>query len=540
MLKLRTQLIAILLIVGLVPVLVVGWVSLQTSQAELQEAYYSHLETAAQSRANHIETFLEENKDAVVSIGAGIGESGLFSLDKNSEEYVKLKNRIGVRLIGSKHKEYQELFLLDLNGIVVFSTDESQEGVDKSQDDYFINGKEETYIKDAYFSGASGKESIAISSPLKDESENLVGIVVARIETTSLNEITSDRTGLRETGEIYMINKESYMITPSRFREDTFLTQKVDTINVESCFLHKVLSKEEIIENHKEVSVFQDYRGVNVLGTYVYIPEMDWCLLAEIDEAEAMAGINETKFKIFLMTGLFAIFALFVAFIYANMLSKPIKKLTADVNEITKGKLDIQLPKSKIFEIQKLTDSLNRILASLKLAILKTGSSGKDFGLGGAVEAKEKAEGELKVKEKETQDILDAVPAWIFYKDRENRFLRVNKAFANVMKLPREKLEGKSCFELYPKAQAEAFWKDDKEVIASGKSKLGIIEPMDSPTGKIWVKTDKILYRDDKGEVIGIIGFSVDISEQKKLEEKLKVGVKKVARKKVNKSVGKK
>lgn len=44
------------------------------------------------------------------------------------------------------------------------------------------------------------------------------------------------------------------------------------------------------------------------------------------------------------------------------------------IDKITKGKLDIQLEESRIFEIQSLTDSLDRILASLKLAVLKVGT----------------------------------------------------------------------------------------------------------------------------------------------------------------------
>jgi hypothetical protein len=63
------------------------------------------------------------------------------------------------------------------------------------------------------------------------------------------------------------------------------------------------------------------------------------------------------------------------------------------------------------------------------------------------------------------------------------------------------------------------YWEDDKEVITSGKPKLGIIEPIDTATGTRWVQTDKIPYRDKEGRIIGIIGFAVDITERKQAEE---------------------
>lgn len=117
--------------------------------------------------------------------------------------------------------------------------------------------------------------------------------------------------------------------------------------------------------------------------------------------------------------------------------------------------------------------------------------------------------------------LLDNIPAWVFYKDTENRFIRVNKTFADVMGIPAEQLEGKNLLEIFPKEQAEAFWKDDLEVIESGTSKNKIIELMHSPKGNVWVQTDKIPYRDEQGNITGLIGFALDITERKKVEESL-------------------
>jgi PAS domain S-box-containing protein len=119
------------------------------------------------------------------------------------------------------------------------------------------------------------------------------------------------------------------------------------------------------------------------------------------------------------------------------------------------------------------------------------------------------------------QTIFDSVPAWIFYKDRENRFLRVNRAFAESMGMPREQLEGRSMFDLYPREQAEAYGRDDQQVIASGTPKTNIVEPVRIKNDVRWVQTDKVPYRDPQGAMIGVIGFSVDITERKRAEETL-------------------
>lgn len=124
--------------------------------------------------------------------------------------------------------------------------------------------------------------------------------------------------------------------------------------------------------------------------------------------------------------------------------------------------------------------------------------------------------------QEELRIILDSVPAWVFYKDADNNFLRVNRAFCDVMGMSREELEGRSCFDLYPREQAEAFWRDDKEVMSSGAPKRNIVEPMDSKSGKRWVQTDKMPCRDAKGNTIGVIAFCLDITARKNAEDALR------------------
>ena len=113
----------------------------------------------------------------------------------------------------------------------------------------------------------------------------------------------------------------------------------------------------------------------------------------------------------------------------------------------------------------------------------------------------------------ELQTIIDSVPAMIFYKDTGNRFLKVNRAFCELMGIQKEKLEGKSLFDIFPEKEANAYSKDDLEVISTGKAKTGIVESMHTKNGDLWIKTDKIPCRDPAGEIIGIIGFAVDITQ---------------------------
>ena len=122
--------------------------------------------------------------------------------------------------------------------------------------------------------------------------------------------------------------------------------------------------------------------------------------------------------------------------------------------------------------------------------------------------------------------IVDSSPAMIFYKDRENRFLRVNRAFADSMGTTKEQLEGRSLFDVFPREQAEAFWRDDLEVLATGRPKLGVVEPMRTASGERWLQTDKVASRDAQGNLTGIIGFAVDITERQAADREREIAVK--------------
>jgi PAS domain S-box-containing protein len=139
------------------------------------------------------------------------------------------------------------------------------------------------------------------------------------------------------------------------------------------------------------------------------------------------------------------------------------------------------------------------------------------------IEALKQENAELKNRLAEYQTIFDSMPIMFWYKDTENRNVRVNRAAAELERSSVEAIEGKSAYDLYPHDQAAAYHKDDLEVIQAGKPKLNIIEKHSSPvTGELmWVQTGKVPYRDKEGQVVGVIAFAVDITEQKRAEQAL-------------------
>ncbi len=120
--------------------------------------------------------------------------------------------------------------------------------------------------------------------------------------------------------------------------------------------------------------------------------------------------------------------------------------------------------------------------------------------------------------------LMDTLPDYIYFKDRDSRFIRTNRSHAALLRLkdPAD-ARGKDDFDFFPEVLARDYYSDEQEIIQSGKPLIAKEEQVPLPTGGLaWLSTTKVAMRDPDGRVTGIVGVSRDITEQKKAEEALK------------------
>jgi PAS domain S-box-containing protein len=116
--------------------------------------------------------------------------------------------------------------------------------------------------------------------------------------------------------------------------------------------------------------------------------------------------------------------------------------------------------------------------------------------------------------------VFDRAPLLVWYKDDKNNVLRANDPAAATVGLTPDEIVGRSTYDLYPE-EAEAYYRDDLEVIRSGQPKLGIIEPLETTEGKRWVQTDKIPWYSPSGKAGGVVVFVSDITDRIRTQEEL-------------------
>ncbi|MBW8034596.1 MAG: PAS domain S-box protein [Planctomycetes bacterium] len=135
-----------------------------------------------------------------------------------------------------------------------------------------------------------------------------------------------------------------------------------------------------------------------------------------------------------------------------------------------------------------------------------------------------RTEEELKESSVMLQMVMDNIPQFIFWKDRNSIYLGCNQNFARVAGYDTaEEIVGKTDYDMaWKKEEADFFRTCDERVMRSGKEEFHIIEPQLQADGtNAWLDTNKVPLRDSEGNVVGILGSYEDITVRKRAEEAL-------------------
>lgn len=405
-------------------------------------------------------------------------------------------------------EEFERLCVLNLEGIVISSTDYSFVGKDASSRDFFLKAKNEEVI---FFVEEEGEIKIFFSGPMIWDDE-LIGVGITVVKKSFLQELVFDTPFLGETGEIMLgTDKDGgTLFFERKFQEETTLIgEEIDNL------LLLALNKEK-----SPVGEFVDYRGKTVLASTRFVDLAELGLVVKIDEQEIIGPLREDLIKsmIIIFVILMVIIVLFSFFI-SKVVRTPLKRITRDVDSITKGNLDIQLSKSNLDEFQNIVDSLNRVLASLKLAVLRTGSLKSEFGIGEFIKSDEEIV-------KFLDSIVENAPGVVYRCKNDDAWtmLFINDQIETISGYPKEDFINNN-----KRTYSSIIHPDDRpsieEIINKATKEDNHFSAeyrlVDSKGNTKWVlEQGRVIFGDDES-IKWIDGAIIDITSKKKFEEKL-------------------
>jgi PAS domain S-box-containing protein len=132
-----------------------------------------------------------------------------------------------------------------------------------------------------------------------------------------------------------------------------------------------------------------------------------------------------------------------------------------------------------------------------------------------------RAQEALQASEERLQAILDNSTAVVYLKDLEGRYLLVNRLFERLFNVSREKMIGKTDFDLWSRDLATAFRENDQQVLRTGQP-LQVEEHAPHADGLHTYLSNKFLLRDAEGRAVALCGISADISDRIQAEAELR------------------
>ena len=118
--------------------------------------------------------------------------------------------------------------------------------------------------------------------------------------------------------------------------------------------------------------------------------------------------------------------------------------------------------------------------------------------------------------------LMDTTPDYIYFKDRESRFLRASLSLVRQFGFEDEsRVVGKTDYDFFPREQARRKREDEQDIMRTGR----MLKEEEKETGidlpDTWVYSIKLPLKDIDGEIVGTFGISRDVTEMKGKEERI-------------------
>jgi two-component system sensor histidine kinase ChiS len=249
---------------------------------------------------------------------------------------------------------FDEISLLTLNGVVDLSTSKSEKGKFKLNEAYFINGLNSTYVKNFYISVSSREPTMTVATPIRDADGVVLGVMSGNIRLDRLSNLITERSGLGNTGETIIVNKNHLLVTESRFESGLAFKKTIYTVGVTEC-----------LSGNSGIKEYPDYRDVPIIGLFIWMPDHESCLITKIDISEAYEPLDKLYITLFSMGLIILIFSLFISYFISRFLTKSMNVLVAGTEQWAKGNLGHNIEISSNDEIALLSKAFNDASAEM-------------------------------------------------------------------------------------------------------------------------------------------------------------------------------
>ena len=369
--SIKRKLLIFALCISLIPILVITTLFYLSARGSLEKQINQKMIVVAESKALHIEAFLKTISGRAIDFCSDgyirdkldiINQKVLLEQDAVVDLSSHLKNNKM-----PLDPDIASITVLNTTGTVVASTIKSIIGNDFSNHEEFVHivskNKKEVFTHRPHFQQYLNHNTMEVAAPVTSmESGQTIGIIINAYNQEIINDITSNREGMGNSGEIVIGLKEEgtiQFINTLKYTPDTATTLKI-SLNDEAAEPMRLA-----LEGKYGTIIGHDYRDVNVIAAYRYIPSIGWGLVAKMDKAEAFGPLTVLRNIAIVLGGVSSIAVILVGISFSISTSRPINRLTAAAKKISNGNYDYSVEIDRHDEIGALAVSFNNMTSKL-------------------------------------------------------------------------------------------------------------------------------------------------------------------------------
>ena len=518
--SIKNYIIFILILFTLLPFIALKIIAYPRIQADLKTVIMDNLEIVGEKQAVLVSTWMRERMKDVLVFADNPYMADSVNLTKEDKEYGETLRYLEMVVV---EYGYMGAFVCNEKGLVTIATIEESVGRDLSKKDYFKRALQgsafatsivpsEIPLVNELDDKEVGLPTMIVSTPLKNENDEIIGVVGLRVHVGTLSNMMHSQK-FAKTGETYLVNKDGYMLSESRFTENL---KKTGVVKIRSALELKLIDPETGKLTHgvarcvtgkdgSDSVGYTDYSGITVLGVWRWLPEYNWGVVTEIDRREVYGvAYNLNSLGWVLLFGI-ACPIVFFAYFVGKRLSDPIVDLTEATEKMAAGDLTQRVKIEREDELGILAKSFNTM-----------------------AETVDKKTKEIEGSEKAYRELFDALKAGIYQCEPgvEGKFTWVNHACAEIFGYESpEAMEGTKVKDIYvdqgdrkrlvERLEKEGAWKDFTSYCVKKDGE------------KFYTERTSNMVKDEKGKPVRIEGVIRDISERKKKEDDIQKKVKK-------------
>jgi PAS domain S-box-containing protein len=304
-------------------------------------------------------------------------------------------------------------------------------------------------------------------------------VLTIRGDMQVASQIFLDGYGLGLSGETFLTDDRGFFLTPPKYPGQNGESRPIGGQPMQMCLAG--MDGEILAEG---------YRGVAVIHGFRHVPEIGGgCIMALIDQAEAFAPTKRIAREVAGVSGLLGLLAIVYSLILAQLVSRPMKRLTGRARSLQKGDFDSPVPVEGPAEVRMFARTFEAMALSLKTSRAALHESSEQI-----------------------RNLLESISDGFAAFDREWRCTYVNDKATELSRIPRAEILGVNVWDLFPDSANTRIYDELRRAMEDGVPVH--FEDYYAPFD-IWLEVDAYPAKD------GLAVFGRDVTERKRINGRL-------------------